>query len=328
MLYLVFLVILSAVLIIGLDTRLRKSLVRAQAKQRRMEREEKRLSLRNKRLWEENLKIERTASQTLALYDIARQICKSLDQKKLFDSFRGLIDRYIKVDDCKFLKQKPGPGEYSGYTRVPLRVDKELMGYLLASNVNYADADKFQILAQQFLLGAKRAFLYQKVQELAITDSLTGALSRRYWRERFQQELERSKNLGHKLCCMMADIDNFKDYNDRYGHLVGDTVLKEVARTVKENIRQIDLFGRYGGDEFLIALIETDKEGARFAAERMRQEVERRKVRVYDEELKVTISFGIAEFSSDAMDAQALIDWADTCLYRAKHEGRNRVVTA
>ena len=123
----------------------------------------------------------------------------------------------------------------------------------------------------------------------------------------------------------MVDIDHFKDYNDRYGHLVGDAILREVSKTIKDNTRQIDLTGRYGGEEFSIILTETDKEQARFAAQRIREAVESKPIRVYDEDLKVTISIGISTYPLDAKNMQALIDKADSALYKAKQTGRNKV---
>ena len=109
--------------------------------------------------------------------------------------------------------------------------------------------------------------------------------------------IKRCEKLKYNFAFLMVDIDHFKDYNDRYGHLVGDAILKEVARTIKENIRQIDLVGRYGGEEFSVILTETDKAGARFAAERIRQAIAQKEIKVYDETLKVTISIGISIFA-------------------------------
>jgi diguanylate cyclase (GGDEF)-like protein len=123
----------------------------------------------------------------------------------------------------------------------------------------------------------------------------------------------------------MIDIDHFKDYNDRYGHLVGDAILKEVSKSIKENIRQIDLSGRYGGEEFSIVLAETDKEQAQFVAGRIRQAIEYKCIRVYDEDLKITVSVGISAYPGDGKNAEELIDRADSALYQAKQEGRNRV---
>lgn len=123
----------------------------------------------------------------------------------------------------------------------------------------------------------------------------------------------------------MLDIDHFKEYNDKYGHLVGDVLLKEISRIIKDSIRQIDLVGRYGGEEFSIILTETDKEGAVFAAERIRQSVQNRSIRAYDEDLKVTISIGISVYPGHGQDAAGLIEKADQALYQAKDTGRNRV---
>jgi diguanylate cyclase (GGDEF)-like protein len=103
-------------------------------------------------------------------------------------------------------------------------------------------------------------------------------------------------------------------------------VLREVSKTIKENIRQIDLVGRYGGEEFIVILAETDKDGAIQAAERIRQAVEYSDIKAYDEELKVTISLGISTLSEDAAkDIQGFIDRADQALYQAKEKGRNRI---
>jgi len=160
---------------------------------------------------------------------------------------------------------------------------------------------------------------------LAITDSLTGVSSRRYLMERFSEEIERSRKFKYNFSFLMVDIDHFKDYNDRYGHLVGDAILREVSKSIKENIRQIDLVGRYGGEEFSVILTETDKEGARLAAERIRQAIENKHIRIYDEDLRVTISIGVSIFPDDAYEARQLIEKADQALYQAKQAGRNRV---
>jgi diguanylate cyclase (GGDEF)-like protein len=195
----------------------------------------------------------------------------------------------------------------------------------VADGVREHDKEKFQILSQQFQLGVKRALLYEKVQELSITDPLTHALTHRYWLERFKEEIERSKKFKYQLSCLIVDIDHFKDYNDHYGHLVGDAILSDVSHIIKENIRQIDTVGKYGGDELAIVLAETDKEGAKFAAERMRRSIEGKHIRVYDEDLKVTVSIGVSVFPDDGQDMKLLFDRADNALYCAKERGRNRI---
>jgi diguanylate cyclase (GGDEF)-like protein len=206
-----------------------------------------------------------------------------------------------------------------------LVIQQDTIGYLIASGINENDKDRFGILAQQFLIGVKRVLLYKKMQELAITDGLTQLFSRRHFLDRFKEELSRSKKFKYRFSFLMVDIDKFKEFNDKYGHLVGDAILREVSKTIKETIRQIDFVGRYGGEELSVILVETDKEHARFAAERLRQAIESRDIRVYDEELKVTISIGISTFSSDGETVEKLIETADQALYAAKQAGRNKV---
>ena len=123
----------------------------------------------------------------------------------------------------------------------------------------------------------------------------------------------------------MIDVDRFKDFNDQYGHLVGDVVLKQTAETIKKNIRELDLAGRYGGEEFGVLLVETDRSGALFVAERIRTAVAEKSFKAYDENLKATVSIGCASLSKDQADAGLIIEAADQALYEAKRQGRNKV---
>jgi len=273
-----------------------------------------------------NYELKNNLEQTMALYDITKEICRSLDESKVFNLFKQQLDKYIKLSDCKFLNNEAELVNYPDYFVTPLIIEKKPVGFLIAKDILESDFEKFHIMSQQFELGIKRAVLYHRVQELAITDSLTGVLSRRYWMERYKQELERSRKFKLKFSFIMVDIDHFKEINDRYGHLVGDAILKEVSQVIKENLRQIDLVGRYGGEEFSAILIETDKETARFAAERIRQAIEEKIIKVYDEQLKVTISLGVSGFPGDAVEANDLVEKADQALYRAKQSGRNKVL--
>lgn len=279
----------------------------------------------NTKLKNDNSELKITLEQTTALYDITKQICKYLEVAKIFSAFQQEIAKYIRIKDCKLIQGDIDPELYKDHVVLPLKIDSDYAGYLAAKGVDEADKDKFHILANQFLLGVKRSLLYQKVQELAIIDGLTGILSRRYFLERFAEEMKRSKQFKYNFAFLMVDIDRFKEYNDRYGHLVGDVILKEVARIIKDSLRQIDLVCRYGGEEFSILLTETDKTGAMFAAERIRQSVESRHIRAYDEDLRVTISVGISVFPQQGRDSQELIDKADQALYQAKEAGRNKV---
>jgi diguanylate cyclase (GGDEF)-like protein len=218
----------------------------------------------------------------------------------------------------------------------PLIVENKLIAAYIVNGGTLNDFPKFSIIASQLALQIKKIKLYEDVKELSITDGLTKFFLRRHFTERFEEELKRSIKYGHNLCVLMIDVDHFKEYNDNYGHLVGDATLREVANIVRDNIRKVDLTGRYGGEEFILVLPETNKEGGIDAAERIRSSVARKSLKVYDEETKITISVGMSAFpadvkvscksySSEIMDA--LIKKADENLYRAKQDGRNRVVS-
>lgn len=317
--------ILTIFLYIFLKRRLKRNFLKAEFQQQQLKDKYTELRAENKKLKAENSLLEKTTQETIELYDITKQICKSLDDSEVFHNFSEQLNRCIEIGECKFVKHETDLSLNAKSEVLPLKLDRQTIGYLVAVDVRKEDKEKFHILSQQFLLGIKRALLYQKVQELAIIDSLTGVFSRRYLMQRFNEELERSKKFKYKFSFLMLDIDHFKAYNDRYGHLVGDAILKEVSKNLKENMRQIDLAGRYGGEEFSLILSETNKDGAGLAAERLRQAVENKRIKIYDEDLQVTVSIGIAIFPDDGIDIPALIEKADGALYQAKQSGRNRV---
>jgi len=279
----------------------------------------------NTKIQEDNFGLESLAEENIALYDITRDLCKSLEEEKVFSIFKKQLSSYIGIEECKFIKDNIDIAQYRDSLVVPLKIERTVIGYLIAGGLKEEDKEKFHILVQQFVLGMKRAVLYQRVQAIAITDSLTGVFSRRYCLERFHEEIQRSKKFKHSSSFMMVDIDYFKSYNDKYGHLVGDAILHQVAATIKENVRQIDLVGRYGGEEFAIVLVELGTEQSQIVAERIRKAVEGKSIKVYDEELKVTISLGASTFPKDAQEVQGIIDKADQALYRAKESGRNKI---
>ena len=276
-------------------------------------------------LIEKNRKLEVEVNEVIALYNLSKDICKFLDEDRIFVIFKERIRGYLNATDCQLLPREADISSYAGFAVMPLIIQKDIIGYLAAWGIADNDKERFQILAQQFLIGFKRALLYKKMQELSITDSLTQIFSRRHFLERFNDELRRSRKFKYNFSFLIIDIDRFKDFNDKYGHLVGDAILREISKTVKETIRQIDFVGRYGGEELSVILVETDKEQACFAAERLRRAIESKNIKVYDEELRVTVSVGIATFPSDGMSNEAIIEAADKAMYQAKEAGRNRV---
>jgi diguanylate cyclase (GGDEF)-like protein len=277
------------------------------------------------RLQEEIERLKAVLERTIALYDITKRICAYLDEGKVIAAFREEIKKYLGASECALVEGLLTGGPADGGISVPVRIDVQRIGHLIAQGVSAEDKDTFSILAHQFALCTYRCLLYQKVQETAITDALTNVLTRRYFLERCQEELIRSKKFHYTFAFIMIDLDRFKEYNDQYGHLVGDALLKEVARIIKESLRQIDLVGRYGGEEFAVLLTETDSKGAGFAAERIRQAIAASSITAYDERLRITISAGFAVYPAHSQQLAGLIEKADQALYQAKAGGRNRV---
>ena len=169
--------------------------------------------------------------------------------------------------------------------------------------------------------------LLDKVNFMAITDSLTGLYNRRRFLDVLTNEYERAKRYGTPFSLVMLDIDYFKKINDNFGHVVGDTVLKEISEILLKGIRDIDTAARYGGEEFMLILPNTDKDHARIVAERIRQAIE-----TYDFiglDRKISASIGISGMPDASIaDEDRLIRCADFGLYRAKQLGRNRTVVA
>jgi len=211
------------------------------------------------------------------------------------------------------------------YAAIPLSSDCKLAAVLSLENLPREDLEKFFILSMQFALEIKKVLLYERLEKLAITDSLTGLYLRRYFYERLNEELQRSRRHKSGFAFLMLDIDDFKRANDTCGHLVGDVILKDIGHIIKDSVREIDLVSRYGGEEFALVLPDTDTAGAMLVADRIRKRVEEHVFKAYDEQLKMTISAGIAAYPSDSADADDLIEKADTALYDAKKMGKNVV---
>ncbi len=165
--------------------------------------------------------------------------------------------------------------------------------------------------------------------ELAVTDPLTGLYNRRYLDAHLSSAVTRAKTTGKPVCVLIFDIDHFKAVNDTYGHDAGDDVLRDFSDRLRRGVRGIDLVVRYGGEEFLLVMPETDAAFAGGVAERLRSDVEKVPFATRSgAEIPVTVSIGIAEWRGPSDSAAELIKRADTALYSAKHAGRNRVVAS
>lgn len=162
------------------------------------------------------------------------------------------------------------------------------------------------------------------IREMSIRDELTGVFNRRHLMERLEDETNRASRGGTLFSVVMLDIDDFKKVNDTHGHLMGDQVLRKVTQNISDVLRKTDFCGRYGGEEFLIVLTQTDINGAMLYAERVRKRIEQQVFPELGSDFKITASLGLAEYRIRE-DVEQIIGRADEALYRAKKRGRNRL---
>lgn len=236
--------------------------------------------------------------------------------------------------DGRSLSYKSNISGTRSMVSTPLLVKGKLGGVL---NLHKTESNAFtenelkliQAIANQTAIALENARLYEQARNLSNTDELTGIANRRHFQEILKRETAHAKRYHSPFCLIMIDIDHFKQYNDTHGHLMGDTVLKKVAAILLQNTRGIDLVGRFGGEEFIILLPKTDREGAMAAAEKLRLRVAEETFSGAEEsqpEGRITLSLGVSEFPTDSKDIYELINLADKALYQAKETGRNRTV--
>ncbi len=183
-------------------------------------------------------------------------------------------------------------------------------------------------LVAQAAVVIDNARLYEQIRNMATLDGLTGAFNHSHFHELLDQELVRGQRYRRPFSLLMLDIDHFKRVNDTFGHQTGDKALQAVVARCKEELRETDLLGRYGGEEFVILLPETGLTRAKTVAERLRESIAEITLTVEGDTLNMTMSIGVTAWPDCGKDdVGSIINKADTALYRAKHEGRNRVAT-
>ncbi len=215
---------------------------------------------------------------------------------------------------------------------IPLITDNSVYGLLCLDDFEPRRFDTTKIsmlsmLASFVAMSIANALHHWDTKQLSIIDPLTGLFNRRHLDVVLPQEFERARRHGCTFSLMLIDVDYFKNFNDTFGHQLGDEILKMVGHLLKDTLRGMDLCFRYGGEEFLIILPMTKTYDAQIVAERIRQLVfdESRKVLHKTSEMPVTVSIGISSYSTDSGTAAELLNMADQQLYLAKLGGRNRV---
>jgi diguanylate cyclase (GGDEF)-like protein len=184
-------------------------------------------------------------------------------------------------------------------------------------------------VASELVVAVENSRLYKLTRRLAITDELTGLNNYRFMQQRLEEEIERCRRYHKTISLLMLDADNFKSYNDRFGHVAGDVALTELAKVIRSQVRDVDIVCRYGGEEFSVVLPETDSAGAFVVAEKVREAVANHLFPDGDGVActTLTVSIGLATFPTHSDGREALLREADDALYRAKNGGKNRVRT-
>ena len=273
--------------------------------------------------------------------DLAIELGKYPELKRAMDTRQKVVINDTRRDPLTrpFIKDLEKAGLQSVIVIPVVLFDQNVGTFLLRAarrkgTFSLREISFCEIVAEAAANALERAHLFESIQKanerlevLAITDGLTGLYNHRYFRQRLEEEFERAKRYSLPLSCMILDVDNFKKFNDTYGHLLGDSVLRGVAACSLQTTRKSDIVARYGGEEFVVLMPQTGVEGAAAQAERVRKEICQWPFEGVPDKGAVTVSIGVSVFDGESMpDCEALLRMADGALYQAKREGKNRVI--
>jgi two-component system, cell cycle response regulator len=253
----------------------------------------------------------------------------------IFDSWAFKNAKSLLVKDVKKDFRFSVEGEESRDDAVsliikPLTIEGRLLGVIRVDSTHEEaftphELRILDIIGELAAVALENSRLYRQTEELAVRDSLTGLYVHRYFMERLDEEVKRSLRSGNPFAFLMIDIDGFKEFNDEYGHIAGDAILRNIGAILKKKASAGDTAARYGGEEFAFLLLGQNKKGALKVAEEMRKKIQATPVVLRRKRCSVTVSVGVAVFPEDARLRDDIIIEADRALYKAKSEGKNKV---
>lgn len=251
--------------------------------------------------------------------------------KECLDKGMTIIDNSVDTNKYSFTKGR----NVKSLMCVPLQVKGNTYGLILIEHTitNAFDENSvrlLEVITQQVSIAIENAKLYEKLQDYANTDGLTQVYNRAYFQKRLYEELSRARQQGYEVSIIFFDIDDFKIYNDTYGHLFGDMILQSIALAVKDSVRKDDVVARFGGEEFIILLPYTGKEVAYEKAEELRRKISELVICDQNNNVasSVSVSMGVSTFPTLAKNEIELLNSADKALYAAKERGKNCVSLA
>lgn len=269
------------------------------------------------------------------LLQISSALQTSLDIEQLMDTFAHEVKVSVPVDGVRFLNAQQGIEVKVGRNAAQLQtyhltVNEQLLGevaFMRKTSFTASQSNELELLLRSLVHPLRNALLYRAALLKAQRDPLTGVYNRAALTETLARDVELAQRHKNPLSIIVLDIDNFKNINDSYGHAAGDCLLKGLVKSASHSIRRCDMLFRFGGEEFVVLLNNTDEKGALRLAERIRRNVEKEDYPCGGQAINMTLSAGIAELQKLDIETR-LFERADQALYRAKSEGRNCVRAA
>lgn len=326
---------------------------------KRIEKEERENSLISKHikhLSDDQDSLKKGYERSLSVLDLLKTISRNMDFNHVFTTFARYMQKTYHCGECSLFfctdshhcerrysypEQESTAEQHHTTIQIPHIVEGKtfhgttahfplpLLGnyhpIVVIKNASLCDPEDMQPVLNTLYLELRNSFLYEQVKNMSIIDGLTGMYLRRYFLQNLEDELERARQKKLPCSLLMIDVDDFKQYNDTYGHLIGDHILREVAGIIHTTIRRNDFSGRYGGEEFAVFLQHTTQKGALSFAQRLRKKIASHTFSVYGIDVHITVSIGIASNRTDSLQCDQIILEADNNLYTAKKKGKDQV---